>query len=61
MMTTDKLYPCVEADKRGWRVRTGPGAFLPGIYLNYLQAQKGLLRYLGKIAENQKTRRAKDK
>lgn len=47
----EEKYPLIEPDGRGWRVRTGRGGYLPGVYLNHLLAKKALVRYLGQQAE----------
>jgi len=44
-------YPIIEPDGRGYKVRISAGAFLPGIYLNYIMAQKAALKFMGQKVE----------
>jgi hypothetical protein len=52
-------YPIIEPAARGFRVRVSAGAYLPGIYLNHLVAQKALARHLGRQAEVSGKRKTK--
>lgn len=55
----EPTYPLIEPADRGFRVRTGPGAYLPGIYLKYLLAQKALARHLGSMIEARQGKKRK--
>ena len=57
-------FPRIEQIDTGFRVRTSQGSFLPGIYKNFIMAQKHMERYMSQsrtVKAKRKQQAAEDK